>query len=120
MTPLEKRCALCRSSGRVECHHVATKRHCSTLTLDVCIPCHQQLSHRQTRWYPGWRVEARPVYCITQGCWDVLAVWYERSPVVDAVRDLLSMLFSAAILLLGLLGAHHASELALLRNTTIY
>jgi hypothetical protein len=50
----------------------------------------------------------------------VLAVWYERSPVVDAMRDLLSMLFSAAMLLLGLLGMSAASELRLVRDTTIY
>jgi hypothetical protein len=120
MTPHEKRCALCRTSGPLECHHVATKRQCSSLTLNVCIPCHQQLSHRQTRWYPGWRVEAHLVYCITQGCWDVLAVWHERSPVVDAMRELLGMLCSAAMLLFGLLGVSAASELRLVRDTTIY
>jgi hypothetical protein len=117
MTLPERRCAICRNSGPLECHHVATKRQCSSLTLYVCIPCHQQLSHRQTHWYPGWRTEPHLIYCTTQGCWDVLAVWYERSPVVDAMRDLLAMLFSAATLLLG---ARHASELALLRDTTIY
>ena len=120
MTPPEKRCALCRNSGRLECHHVATKRQCRSLTLDVCLPCHQQLSHRQTRWYRGWRIEPHPIYCTTQGCCDVVAVWYERSPVVDAVHDLLAMLFSAAMLLLGLVGVSAASELRLVRDTTIY
>jgi hypothetical protein len=120
MTLPERRCALCRNSVPLERHHVATKRQCSSLTLCVCIPCHRQLSHRQTLWYRGWRVEPHPIYCITQGCWDVLGVWYERSPVVDAMRDLLAMLFSAAMLLLGLLGASHANELALVRDTTIY
>ena len=120
MTLPERRCAICRTSRPLECHHVATKRQCQTLTLQVCIPCHRQLSHRQTLWYPSWRVEPHPISCITQGCWDVLAVWYERSPVVDAMRDLLAMLFSAAMLLLGLLGLSAASELRLVRDTTIY
>jgi hypothetical protein len=120
MTPLEKRCALCRNSGRLECHHVATELQCRSLTLYVCVPCHRQLSHRQKGWYPGWRTEPHLVYCVVQGCCDVAAVWYERSPVVEAMCDLLAMLGHAALLLLTALGACAASELRMVRDTTIY
>jgi len=86
----------------------------------VCRDCHQQLTRRQYRWAIDWQHQQRPVYCILQGVSDCLAVWVERSPYSEPLRALLSLLFHAALALLGCLRADALADIGLLADTTNY
>ena len=105
--------------GPLENHHVASKRQCHWLTIPVCLDCHHDLSRRQYRWAVNWHKEKRPIYCITQGVADCMAVWYERSPLVDSMRALITMLFHAALALLACLslGQSTLTDVALVFDT---
>jgi hypothetical protein len=88
--------------------------------IAVCRTCHRDLSDRQYRWAVNWHDERHPIYCIVQGVADCLAVWYERSPFVEPMRELLTMLFHAALALLACLRADAIREVTLVCDTTIY
>jgi hypothetical protein len=112
-----RRCAICGGDGPFERHHVAGKRQCSWLILHVCIACHRPLTLRQKRWVYRDR---HPVYCIVQGCFDVLAIWRERSPFFGPMRDLLTMLVQAAFAVLAFLRLDALCEIALVQHAAPY
>jgi hypothetical protein len=110
-------CDICCGDGPFEVHHVATRRQYNHLTLRVCRVCHVDLTQRQYRWRINWRTEYRPIACVVQGVADCLAVWYDRSPFVEPLRALFTMLTSAAVALLACFRLDALACLAFITDT---
>ena len=111
-------CAICCRVAPSELHHVASERQHPILTLPVCLNCHRLLSQRQYRWHPAWKRETHSWRYLAQGVYDVLCLWWERSPVAEMVRercgDLLRMLGLAALYALAALRPEALGELRFL------
>ncbi len=99
----QRRCTICGKVAPSELHHVASARQHPTLTTPLCLNCHRILSQRQYRWHRAWRTEAHPVRYVVQGVLDVVALWFERSPVAKHCTGLFSLLVGAALYLMSYL-----------------
>jgi hypothetical protein len=81
-----------------EGHHVATERQLPQFVVRLCLNCHAPLTYRQENvWDPTWRTEAHPVRCLVQGTFDLVCLWWERSPAVPMLGALWHLLVRAVI-----------------------
>jgi hypothetical protein len=98
-------CPICwRADVPAEGHHVAGERQREGFVVRLCLNCHALLTYRQvTAWDPSWLHESHPVRCLAQGTYDLTCLWWERSPAVAMLRELLDLLVRAAVELLACL-----------------
>lgn len=93
-------CAVCRRLAPCEAHHIGYQAHYPHLLITLCLNCHAIITTRQAS---QWRKGASGVYYLVQGCYDLIYLWWERSPLVDELRDMLTALGHAALALLSAL-----------------
>jgi hypothetical protein len=90
-------CPICwQANVPYERHHVASKRQNVRFTVRLCLNCHALITYRQIRnWDHTWQTEEHPVRCSVQGTYDLVCLWYERSPAVEMLGELFHLLVLA-------------------------